>query len=658
MSLGWNFIGLPTARPIIDDHFSFFVQQASGFTRTANDLISQLQDYDIEPIDLGNIPDFSVVPLFTPFDVPEPVSEFTGAVSLTTAPQPIVLANVDLAGLDRPQLRATAPQAPSINIPSAPTIGSITFAGTAPNSSELRVEPVPDLNESALALPAFPLLETNLGIPPALQLELDKLDVDRPDFVNPLPYIYNNDYVRNANESRAAIFSTVDEAFFTAEQEHNLRNSDGSKAMARLGAMLDGGTGLPPSIEQALFDRAFTRDEKDNQVALAQSYEDWAARGFTLPGATLLRRVSELRQSNRDARAAAKREITIQLHQQEIENLRFGVQQGIALQGQVFDQYIQLHAAGRDMANRAFEVARAIFDARLEVFRTELQIYQADIQAFSEKLRGELAKVEIYKGQLEGARLRGELNEQQVRIYTARVSAIDTIVNVFRSRVEANKVQLESKGLLLDRYRTELDIHRALVDNERLKLDVFQGQVRGEEARANVFTSQVQGFAGLVNAFQAEVGAERSKVDAGISLNESKVREYDTKVQAWSREMATNVEELQAQVNVYQANIQRYSAELSAEEARVTGEARNSTVLIEGERARLQAVLQNSTLQVEQLRHVTSLGLSSIQSATQAVSQLAASAMSAVNVSASMSDTFGTSSSHGSGYTESRSISE
>jgi len=656
MSLGWNSIGLPTARPIIDAHFEWFVDQATDFTRTATGLISELQNFEVTGVQLGNIPDFSVIPQFTPFADPTNVRAFTGTIQLTDPPQEPALPEIDTRGLDKYDFNERAPSAPSIRTPNAPDIASLVFTGIAPNPSELTVAPVPEPSEEELRLPDFPALETDLDIPEALQLAIDQLDVDRPEFNNPLPHIYDNDYVRNANESRAAIFDRVDDAFLLAEQEHNLRNVDGSKAMTRLGAMLDGGTGLPPEIEQALFDRGIAREQKAADQAVMQTMSDWASRGFTLPGSTMLARLSEIRQASRDNRGQTNREVTIAVHQQELENLRFGVQQGIALQGQVFDQYIQLHGAGRDMANRAFDVARGIFDARLEVFRTELQIYQADIEAFSEKLRGELAKVEIYRGQLEASRLRGDLNEQQVRIYTARVGAIETVVDVYRARVEANQTQLQSKALLLDRYRTELDIHRAKIDNERLKLDVFEGQVRGEEARANVYSSQVQGFAGLVDAFRAQTAVETSKIETQVAVNDSKVRAHDTRVQTWSREMQTRVAKLESEVSVYQAEIARYSAEVSREEARVTGESRNAAVLIEGERARLQAILQNSELQVEQLKHVTSLGLRSIESATEAVSQLAASAMSAVNVSASMADNFTSSSSQDSSYRESRSI--
>lgn len=614
----------------VRDQFSNFVNLSNQFVRAAARSDHSLRNFRVTPISTGASYNFNDI-VFTPFEHPEDPAELTRpGRQLGDAPTPPTLTDIEFNAPAKPS--TTLPADPTVMIPSPPTLGLIPEPGSPPTLSQVAI---PDYISQPL--PEVPTLE-QLSLPTAPDVNLEQFSLERPDFQNPLPYLYDNDYIRNANEARAAIFDTVDDSFYAAEAEFNLRNAEGAKTNQRLGAMLDGGTGLPAPVEQALFDRAINREEVSSEQAVAQASQEWAARGFTLPGSTLLARVSEARQNNRTARAQLNREILIQVHTQEIENLRFSVQQGIALQGQMFDQYIRLHDAGRQMADRAFDVARAIFDARLEVFRTELQIYQADIAAFAEKVKIELAKLEVFRSQLEAQRILGEINEQEVRLYEAQLRGVLAGVEVFKAEVEGANAQIRAQTNQLEQFKITVDAYVARLQGERTKFDIFDTTVRAEESKVRVFEAQVSAYAQQIAAYRAEVEAEAARTNAIGSLNENRTRAYAAEAQGWSSVANYDIANLNAEVEVLRANVQKYTGLLGAEEARVRGEARNAEIQFQQNQAQITASIKAVDQAIAQLQLASTLGLEATKTTAQVNAQLAASAMSGISVSAGISE--------------------
>ena len=649
--LGWNPLYLPPASQEVTTQFSWFVNQATEFTNDARSFVSDLEDFTITPVTLNEVV-FDQELQFVPFEKPE-VPEFTPPEvdASSGKPRAPALADPDFSRLNattRPNV--SLPTAPNVNTVPTPDLNLAPFTGTPPVLGDIAIPVAKDY-----VLPQVPTLDA-LNLPTAPDVNLDQFTLDRPEFEDPSAYLYTNDYVKNAGDARAAIFTQVDDAFIAAQNEHNLRNTDGDKALNRMGLMLDGGSGLPPAIEQALFDRGISREEISSQQAVVQSYDEWASRGFSLPGATLLARVREARQANRDNRGQINRDLTIRFYEQEIENLRFVVQQGIALQGQLFDQYLQMHTSGREIADRAFDVARGIFDARLAIFRVNLEIYQADIQAFREKIQVELARLEVFRSQLQAEQVRGELNEQRVRIYTAQLQAVDTQVQVFRSEVEAANLQISAQSQKIELFKGRVDAYKTELDGESVKADIFDTRVRAEGSRVAVYEAQVRAYAQALAGYDTEARVEIAKVEARNSDNESRTNRYQTEVQAWSTDVSAQLDNLRTLTNVFQTQIGRYNAELGAESSRLQGEARNQELVLEGERAKLAGRLKVGDQRIEEMRHATSLGLETIRTAATTLSQLAASAMSAVSVSAGITNTLNSTTSYSSDYRESKTL--
>tara|TARA_R110002049_G_scaffold61446_1_gene163657 strand:+ start:1560 stop:3491 length:1932 start_codon:yes stop_codon:yes gene_type:complete len=613
--------GFTAAWEIIPDQFTYFTNIANGYIQAANEFSQQLADYDIAPINITPVV-WDSGAAFTPFEQPTepadfvaPNPQFTG--SQPNAPTQVV---VDTSGLDIAPDYGVAPAQPAITIPQAPTVSLPNQPGAAPALSDVAIP-----TYEGGPLPLVPSL-FELDLPDSPDVVLTNLEIDRPAFIP--PGALQDDYYRDLDDFRDVLWTGID-AELTAAGIPDVNT--------RLNAMLAGGTGLPANIEQALFDRAIGRDEVSSVQAVEQAHTEWGARGFDLPGSTLLARVQEIRQANRAERGRINRELSIQFHTQEIENLRFTVQQGIALEGALLEAHTRIYDSARQLADGHWSIAKGIYDSALDIYRLQLEVYRTDIEAFKEKLQIELTKLEVYRSELEAQRVVGQLNEQLVAIYNAELQGVLAGVEVFKAEVSAADSQIRAEQSKLEAYKTQVDAYSARLDGERIKFEIYNTQVGAEETRARVYASQVDAYGKRIDAYRTQVGAEASKIEALTRVEESNIRRYAEQVSAWRSGIEADTRNLQAFVEVYRSQLSKYEALLSSEQYRVTGEARNFELEVQQERTRVEALIAQTGQTIEQMKHITSMGLSATETAAQVNSQLAAASMSAINVGASMS---------------------
>lgn len=613
--------GFVVASDVVVEQFDFFTDLVNEYLNAANQFSQVLENYEITPVEIQNVT-WDLNAGFTPFELPTEPADFVAPPPQFTDVVPAApsLDQIDTGGLDAVQPpTGDAPNAPPIQIPPPPTVTLPNLPDTPADIGDTEIP----IYEGG-ALPEVPTLY-ELELPTAPDINIDDLVVERPVFIPPsaLQDMYRQDLV----DFQDILWTEIDA---------NVSATGVTDMHARLQAMLAGGTGLPANIEQALFDRAIGREEVSSIQAVAQAEGEWASKGFTLPGSTLLARVQEIRQANRIERGRINRELSIQFHNQEIENLRFSVQQGIALEGVLLEAHSRIYDIARQLANGHWDVLKGIYDSELDLFRLYLEIYRTDVEVFKEKLQIELTKLEVYRSQLEAQRLIGTLNQQLVDIYTAELQGVLAGVEVFKAQVDAANAQIRAELSKIEVFKAEIDAYTATLQGEKIKADIYDSRLGAEESKARIYTAQVDAYGSRINAYRAEVEAESAKIEAKTDLAEAETRLYSEQVSAWRAGIQADTANLQAFVEVYRANLGKYNALLNSEQYRVTGEARNFELEIEKERARVSSLLKQADQAIEQLKHISSLGLAATETAAKVNSQLAASAMSAINVSAGM----------------------
>lgn len=487
------------------------------------------------------------------------------------------------------------PNAPDVPVPIAPP---------APAPIVLPTEP-------DYQLPTVPTFE-QLNLPTIPDVQLPEFEGLRPDFVEPP---LNENWSFNPEDYASELLDDL---------------------TGQVRRMMQGGTGLPAAIEQALFDRSRERVDEESMREAQAAFEEFGARGFSEPNGILAGRMLEVRQGAQNRKAEANRDITIRVHEVEVENIRFAVTQGIALEGVLINLHQQEQALLLQAAQFQRETSIAILNARISVFNAQLTAYQTDAQVLESRIRAELAKVEVFRAQIEGERVRGEINEQRVRLYAEQVRSVNLLAEFYRTRVQAVQSQVEIEKAVVDRFRAEVQAYGERWRAFGSEADAYRATVQAEGEKANVFST-------LANVFNTRVNAWSTGENLKIERERLRVQTHGQQLQAWRGQLDQLLANLQAEQTRLQsvataigAKAQIYTAQAGVEQAASAATDRSFQLGLEKERAEVDTNLKAAEIRIQENIQLTQIMVRLKETLTQVLAQLAASSMSAVNFSASV----------------------
>lgn len=565
---------------------------------------------------------------------------------------------------------------PNINVPTIPVDVNFPDPGPIPSAPTLPNAPVaPVLTFTApgapaapsISLPAIPAVSDApvfSGTPPTLR-DFDPpapLSVDAPEFTDtitsptlpdkPVLVIPDAPTLRSFNLPAAPDLSLPE---FTAtlasfnimppDSHFNFAEAGYTSAnlpviQSRVNSMLAGGTGLPAVIEQALFDRARAREDQTAQKAVQEANEDWSARGFKLPGGELAARVRNVRQDNQDKANALQREILIQVHNVEIENLRFAVTQGIALEGILIGHYEAVQQRAFEVQKFALESAINLFNANISLYNVRLQEYQARAQVHRDLIAAEAQRIEIYKAQLDGQRLIGELNQQDVQIYSARIQALTQLAELYRTEVSAVEAQVNIDRLSVDIFRARVEAYAQQVNAKKSEFEAWGEEIRGETAKATIYTAEANAYESLVRAYSTKIEAGLAQPKMAADLQRLTLDQFNSRIQAYNAEVNAQAQTITAGATVFRGQADIYSAQASAESSRFGALARQFEMGIENGKAHAQIVIEQARVAITEVQTAAQLYVEAMKGAASTAAQLAASSISAVSLGAKIGEDY------------------
>lgn len=195
---------------------------------------------------------------------------------------------------------------------------------------------------------------------------------------------------------------------------------------ATLLAVLNGGNLIPDAVARQLRDRAYTETFTEEQRAVEQAYDEFAARGFEEPPGMLNRRVTEARADALRKRQMASRDVYVQEQMTAIENLKFAITSGIQCEQVSVEVY------------RA-QLAAIVQSEQVQIDAARLKVteYQAAVTQYDAQLRGLIAQldaqtkifdeeVRVYEANVQAANVAGQYDERRFQLNLAQQQAVVT----------------------------------------------------------------------------------------------------------------------------------------------------------------------------------------------------------------------------------------
>ena len=500
---------------------------------------------------------------------------------------------------------------PTINIPAAPN----PFSGTAPG-------PAPVINDSftfpdspTAVLPDVPTFsELSIPTPPTLSI---------PSFNETLPSA-SSVVVPNSS------FSWGEESPFSDECLTAVK----TKLCDWLG---NGGTGLLPHIEQAIYDRGRNREDIGSVRGEHQILTEQASRGFSRPQGSTYAALDYATQESQNKIADLSREIMIKQAEMEQENIHFAVQQTIALEQLLISEHHQIQTRSFEAARFIQEVSINLYNAEIAKVTIELEAFKAFSSSYEARVRAALSQVEIFKAEIEAQSLISEVNKNSIDLYLSQIEGIKSSVDIFKVEVEAVHTQISAEGLKVANFKGLVESYSAEAQAKKMEFEAFGEAVKAELGKADIFDSQVKAFIGRVDAYGKSVGAQSELVDSNIDVEDLRLKSYLAQLEAVIKQTASETSIYRAAVDIYRGEAAMYQAEVGANVAASELEIKEADIKLQMAVAQANISIKNAEVNLANASSVDTLRLEAIKSGADISKGLAQASLSAVSIGASVS---------------------
>lgn len=417
------------------------------------------------------------------------------------------------------------------------------------------------------------------------------------------------------------------------------------EAMAKLRAMWDGGTGLPAAVEQALWERAASREDMSMARDISAAAVEFSSRGFSMPPGMMANRLDAIRTDGQLRKQALGREILIKVADTQIENLRFACTQAIAAE-QVLES---IWAA---MAQREFEAAKiqldselALLNARIAIFNARQSAYATEATVFRAKLEASLATIEVFRAQVDAEVAKGQVNEQRVRVYGEQIKALLADLEVYKTEMSGAELQSNVQRNLIEVFKGEVQAFAEVVQADKTRFDAYESRIKGETAKASMVESRARGYAAYVSGKSARAEIAMNNQRTQLAVSDQRLRAYIANLEKDKALMQGQVAVVQANAEAHRANTTRFTAQAGVEGTKVELQIKATEANMRNALALYEVEIRRYISDMEQMIRAAGLQLEALKSAGQATATMAAGAMAGISVGASVSASAGISAS-------------
>lgn len=282
--------------------------------------------------------------------------------------------------------------------------------------------------------------------------------------------------------------------------------------------------------------------------------------------------------------------------------------------------------------------------AKLGVASTQAQIYGIDINAYSAMQDTEKLKLEMYEAALRGEAIKAGLiqteasiHEIDVRSALAKTEAGRLLIASFEAQIKAKQAELGIGETQAKIYAGDIDAYKAQIDAQKLKFEAFDSQIKAEESKAQIYDSTVRAYASRVQSYAAKGDVKVKQAQINIDAARAYVTTYLADLDGFKAELQAGLGAVQYNTQVFQAQVDGWRAQVAANTADSEMQSRYADMNTRTNLAYAEMQIGEYNAKTAQAQESARIALEAAKAAGSFTAQLAAGAMSAAHVSASIS---------------------
>lgn len=377
----------------------------------------------------------------------------------------------------------------------------------------------------------------------------------------------------------------------------------------------NGGTGLNPDVENAIWDRGREREARSGREAI-DKINEMERMGFALPpGVYVDARIKVVTETDYAERGLS-REIMIKQAELTFQALQTALPAATNLEAQMIQYSNSVEQRLFDATRYATEAGISIYNAQVQAYAAFVDAYKSKIQAYEAEVRAQIALVEAYKAEVDAEQAKAQVNTALVQQYTAQITAALSAVDIYKARIEGIRIKAEI---------------------EKMKIETFGEQVRAYAAKVNAYTAGVEGY-------RASLEAEGTKQ----RVYQSQVEAYSARVAAVAKTAETRIMAYRGRIEANTSQWEGYKSAWQGEAAKAQAVAAYNSSLTDGFEAEVRAVTSfNETLTkqwqvaLDQAQRTAEIGISAAKANAELYVTTRSLAIDAAKVGAQVSAQLG-----------------
>lgn len=408
---------------------------------------------------------------------------------------------------------------------------------------------------------------------------------------------------------------------------------------ARISEFLAGGVGIPDYVWDQIWNRGRDKIIRDSQRVISDTAEEWSSRGFDIPAGAQSAKIQEIRTTGFEQISEQARELVIQQAQHEIENLKYAIAQGKALEEMIGGWYQQQLTRYLDAAKYSFQIQVELFNAQINLFNAEVELFNAQVLQYKTLVEAELSKLEEQKLYLEGQKLIGDLNMQEVAVYEANIKAYESEVNAFNAVIKGVLGKAENNKIKMENYGIEVKAYGELVNAKTSEYEGLKAEISAEQMKVGIFETEIKAYQSEVNAYGVKIDAAYKPMTMRQINNDNVFKTFDATIDRQDSIVKNKIAEIQSASNEFEAKLKSFNVDITNEQNRLSTEMESHKIAASLAQQETQTNIASASHYTQAAIADSELTNKTSEVLSRAYSQLSASAMGVVNVSAGISDT-------------------
>lgn len=513
-----------------------------------------------------------------------------------------------LATLEIPEEPEFLAAYPAVSLPAVPLPLDVAAPGNAPSFTTPALPTAPDE-----LLPDVPTLrELSLPTSPVITL---------PEFEGVAPLDNIGDLVADFSYEETPYSSTL----LTSVSDKLLYDIE------------NGTAGLPVAIEVAIWDRARSRDNVEALRTKQAAVNEFAKRGFSVPNGALAARLQQAEEEAAAKSSTVSRDAAINQAERALQQMQFALTTAVQSEGQLLSYSSQVAQRALEAATTMAQIGIQVFNAKVQAYVARVQAYSAYAEVFRAKTAAELAKLELYKSEIEAQKLIGDINNQALDAYRAQLQGIQTIADIYKTEIEAAAVEASIQKLALDAFRATVESYTAQVQAKQLEYEGYATQIEGELTKIRLFEGEVNAYSSRVDAYKALIDGRAIAVNADLSVDKLQIDKYSADISAYQSRVQAETQIASVQADVFESTVRAYSAEVAGQSELSRSQTEINIANTRNSAIHSEVMLKQADVNIQKALNSTNATLRAMADGATVSAQLAASALTAVNVSAGIS---------------------